>query len=171
MARSWSKWVWQHGCIKGKVCLTSRCPSLLPADTASTIVSLCATWVWHTAEMLGGGGAHAPSVPTPLPPPWFWRLCHKIEDVFISNCMRQNGLSTCYVVYTVILWKSTSLHTESTYRIVRNFREHKFSRITNKHARKKILFLRQGHDIWPHPLQFSAWKWWPSVCISTSKRQ
>ena len=48
------------------------------------------------------------------------------------------------------------------YRIAGNFREHKFSRITNKHARKKIsrfLFSRQGHDIRPHPLQFPAWKW------------
>ena len=37
-----------------------------------------------------------------------------------------------------------------SYRIAGNFREHKFSRITNKHARKKIsrfLFSRQGHDI------------------------
>ena len=36
------------------------------------------------------------------------------------------------------------------YRIAGNFREHKFSRITNKHARKKVsrfLFSRQGHDI------------------------
>ena len=46
--------------------------------------------------------------------------------------------------------------------IAGNFREHKLSRITNKHARKKIsrfLFSRQGHDIRPHPLQFPAWKW------------
>ena len=41
------------------------------------------------------------------------------------------------------------------YRIAGNFHEHKFSRITNKYARKQILrflFLQQGHDIWPHPL-------------------
>ena len=57
------------------------------------------------------------------------------------------------------------------YRRAGNFREHKFSRITNKHARKKnsrFLFSRQGHNIWPHTLQFPAWKWWPSVCILTS---
>ena len=60
------------------------------------------------------------------------------------------------------------------YHIAGNFREHKFSRITNKHARKKrkknwwFLFSQQGHNIWPHTLQFPAWKWWPSVCILTS---
>ena len=58
------------------------------------------------------------------------------------------------------------------YRIAGNFHEHKFLRITNKHARKNIswfLFSRQGHDVWPHPLQFPAWKWWPTACIFNVK--
>ena len=28
-----------------------------------------------------------------------------------------------------------------------------------------ILFSRQGHNVWSHPLQFPAWKWWPMACI------
>ena len=42
----------------------------------------------------------------------------------------------------------------------------------HQHARKKFLrflFSRQGHDDWPHPLQFPAWKWWPTVCIFSVK--
>ena len=62
---------------------------------------------------------------------------------------------------TVMLFHARASFSRN-YRIAGNFRENKFSRITNKHARKKIsrfLFSRQGHDIRPHPLQFPAWKW------------
>ena len=44
------------------------------------------------------------------------------------------------------------------------FCEHKFLRTTNKHGRKRILWffiLPQCHDLWPHPLKFHEWKWWP----------
>ena len=38
----------------------------------------------------------------------------------------------------------------------------------HQQARKmflRFLFSRQGHDVWPQPLQFPAWKWWPTACI------
>ena len=50
------------GCIKSK--LTSGCLCLLLADTAIAILCLCATWVWHTAEIFGGTCPQGPPVPT-----------------------------------------------------------------------------------------------------------
>ena len=44
-----------------------------------------------------------------------------------------------------------------------NFRESPTNMPENKISR--FLFLRQGHNVWLHPLQFPAWKWWPTVCI------
>ena len=46
--------------------------------------------------------------------------------------------------------------------IAGNFREHKFPANHQKTRQLKnlrLLFSRQGHDILPHPLQFSACKW------------
>ena len=47
----------------------------------------------------------------------------------------------------------------TTYRIAGNFREHKISRITNKHTRKKIsrfLISRLCHDLRPRPYYFAC---------------
>ena len=44
------------------------------------------------------------------------------------------------------------------YRIAGNFRE---SLINTPGKITQFLFSPQGHDVWPHTLQFPAWKWWP----------
>ena len=87
------------------------------------------------------------------------------EQVLYGQCTGLSFLSRIWVCDTILRQlpakgcslllsrrpeSACSSFRPNRYRIAGNFREHKFSRITNKHARKKIsrfLFSQQGHDI------------------------
>lgn len=90
MARSWSQWVWWHGCSKvSGVAWLADARVCYQQTQLAQYFCLCATWVRHTAEMLrrGGGGTRALSAPLVL-------TLMKVSDQWLSS-QKEWALEIC----------------------------------------------------------------------------